>query len=233
MKFGFRTPSFKKSISARTVGKVKRQAKKAINPMYGSKGMGLINNPSKAVYNKVYNKTTKSLIKNYNRKERKSKMLNWQSLVSPEKYLFMNEQQLIIASEQSVTNDLKIIQDCITLMDKTKKPDVFFSRLDLLEKTANHLVEFEKYIQFDGVTPTQGLNELLHNKDRAIELFLHHYWDITYEKAGTLKTDKGKYNTYKKFRDTLQPYERYFNYSNMQFYKNMSEKYMSFFINKT
>ena len=140
MKFGFRTPSFKKSISARTVGKVKRQAKKTINPMYGSKGMGMINNPSKAVYNKVYNRTTKSLLNNYSRKERKSKMLNWQSLISPEKYLFMNEQQLIKASQQSVTNDLKIIQDCIDLMDKTKKPDIFFSKLDLLEKTANHLV---------------------------------------------------------------------------------------------
>ncbi|WP_228064566.1 TM2 domain-containing protein [Streptococcus danieliae] len=32
--------------------------KKNVNPLYGKKGMGLINNPKKAVYNKVYNKTT-------------------------------------------------------------------------------------------------------------------------------------------------------------------------------
>lgn len=32
--------------------------KKAVNPLYGKKGMGLINNPKKAVYNKIYNKTT-------------------------------------------------------------------------------------------------------------------------------------------------------------------------------
>lgn len=58
MKFGMRKPSLKKSISARTKGKATRKIKKTINPMYGKKGMGMINNPKKAMYNKVYRKTT-------------------------------------------------------------------------------------------------------------------------------------------------------------------------------
>lgn len=58
MKVGVRKPSLKKSIKARTTGKVKRSIKKATIPGYGQKGMGYINNPKKAVYNKVYNKTT-------------------------------------------------------------------------------------------------------------------------------------------------------------------------------
>ena len=58
MKIGMRTPSLKKSIKAKTTGKAKRTLKKSINPTYGKKGMGLINNPKKAVYNKAYNKTT-------------------------------------------------------------------------------------------------------------------------------------------------------------------------------
>lgn len=58
MKIGFRKPNIKKSIKARTTGKLKRKIKKSINPLYGKKGMGLINNPQKAIYNKVYNKTT-------------------------------------------------------------------------------------------------------------------------------------------------------------------------------
>lgn len=53
-----RTPSLKKSIKARTTGKLKRSIKKAINPLYGKKGMGMIKNPKKAIYNKVYKKTT-------------------------------------------------------------------------------------------------------------------------------------------------------------------------------
>lgn len=58
IKIGMRKPSLKRSIKARTTGKMKRKMKKAINPMYGKKGIGIINNPKKSVYNKVYNKTT-------------------------------------------------------------------------------------------------------------------------------------------------------------------------------
>lgn len=62
MKIGIRKPSIKKSIKVRTTGRAKRAIKSSINPLYGKKGMGLINNPKKAVYNKVYNKTTVSAI---------------------------------------------------------------------------------------------------------------------------------------------------------------------------
>ncbi|QQC57531.1 hypothetical protein I6I19_00515 [Lactococcus garvieae] len=58
MKFGMRKPSIKKSFKARTTGKVKRKFKKALIPGYGKKGMGVIKKPKKAMYNKVYRKTT-------------------------------------------------------------------------------------------------------------------------------------------------------------------------------
>lgn len=58
MKYGLRTPSLKKSISARTTGRAKRAIKKALIPGYGKKGMGWIKNPKKAAYNKVYNTTS-------------------------------------------------------------------------------------------------------------------------------------------------------------------------------
>lgn len=58
MKFGMRKPSLTKSIKARTTGKLKRTVKSSINPLYGKKGIGLITNPRKAVYNKIYKKTT-------------------------------------------------------------------------------------------------------------------------------------------------------------------------------
>lgn len=61
MKFGMRTPRLKRSISARTTGQLKRSVKRAIIPGYGKKGMGWIKNPKKALYNKVYHKTTFSI----------------------------------------------------------------------------------------------------------------------------------------------------------------------------
>lgn len=58
MKIGYRKPSIKKSLKARTTGKIKRKTKKAINPLYGKKGLGYLKNPKRAVKNKIYHKTT-------------------------------------------------------------------------------------------------------------------------------------------------------------------------------
>lgn len=57
MKIGVRKPSLKKAIKASTTGKAKRAVKKAVNPLYGKKGVGLAN-PKRAVKNAVYKKTT-------------------------------------------------------------------------------------------------------------------------------------------------------------------------------
>lgn len=61
MKVGMRKPSLKKSIKARTTAKAKRAVKKALIPGYGKKGMGWVHDPKKALYNKVYRKTTFSV----------------------------------------------------------------------------------------------------------------------------------------------------------------------------
>ena len=61
MKFGIRKPSLKRSFKARTTGKLKRSIKRTTNPVYGRKGTGVVRNPHKATYNKVYNKTSVGL----------------------------------------------------------------------------------------------------------------------------------------------------------------------------
>lgn len=72
MKFGFRTPSIKKSLKARTTGKWKRKVKKSIIPFYGKKGTGWIKNPNKAAYNKVYNKVTIDPLKDLKKTSKQS-----------------------------------------------------------------------------------------------------------------------------------------------------------------
>lgn len=57
MKFGMRTPSPTKSLSARTKGRATRALKRALIPGYGKKGMGILH-PERAVKNKIYKKTT-------------------------------------------------------------------------------------------------------------------------------------------------------------------------------
>lgn len=61
MKFGLRTPSWRKSLRARTTGRAKRAIKRALIPGYGKKGMGWLRNPKKAAYNAVYRRTTFSI----------------------------------------------------------------------------------------------------------------------------------------------------------------------------
>lgn len=61
MKFGLRTPSLKKMVKARTTGRVKRAMKKSINPIYSKKGIGFVTEPKKAVYNRIYKKTSFSI----------------------------------------------------------------------------------------------------------------------------------------------------------------------------
>lgn len=63
MKIGLRKPNIKKSIKARTTGRLKRAVKRSINPFYGKKGVGLITDPKKAIYNKIYSKTTVDPVK--------------------------------------------------------------------------------------------------------------------------------------------------------------------------
>jgi len=59
MKFGFRKPSFKKRISART--SVKRQIRHSLG-VKAPKGSGWITNPKKTAYNKMYNKTSRGCL---------------------------------------------------------------------------------------------------------------------------------------------------------------------------
>ena len=56
MKFGFRIPSIKKRIAART--SVKRVIRHNLG-LKAPRGMGWVTNPKKALYDRVYNKTSR------------------------------------------------------------------------------------------------------------------------------------------------------------------------------
>ena len=56
VRFGFRVPSLKKRLSART--SLKRYVRNNLG-LKAPRGWGWITNPKKAAYNRVYNKTTK------------------------------------------------------------------------------------------------------------------------------------------------------------------------------
>ncbi|TKC12757.1 hypothetical protein FA048_03825 [Pedobacter polaris] len=59
MKFGFRTPSLKKRIAART--SLKRVVRHQLG-LKAPRGWGWITNPKRAAYNRVYNKTSRGCL---------------------------------------------------------------------------------------------------------------------------------------------------------------------------
>ena len=55
MKFGIRTPSLKRRIAART--SLKRMVRHKLG-MKMPRGLGMVSNPKRAMYNKIYHRTT-------------------------------------------------------------------------------------------------------------------------------------------------------------------------------
>lgn len=59
VRFGFRVPSLRKRIAART--SIKRLVKTKLG-LRAPRGLGWITNPRKAAYNRVYNRTTRGCL---------------------------------------------------------------------------------------------------------------------------------------------------------------------------
>ena len=59
VRFGFRVPSLRKRISART--SVKRYVRNSLG-LKAPRGWGWITNPKKAAYNRVYSRTTRGCL---------------------------------------------------------------------------------------------------------------------------------------------------------------------------
>lgn len=96
MKIGFRSPSLSKSLKARTTGRLKRQIKRSVNPLYGKKGMGLIKNPQKAIYNKVYNKVTIDPLKGVKKASKVNKSQSKKSYSTPKQTTVPTSQTRVI-----------------------------------------------------------------------------------------------------------------------------------------
>lgn len=113
MKIGVRKPSIKRSIKARTTGKLKRKVKSSINPLYGKKGMGLVNDPKKAVYNKVYNKTTIGVNDIVNKSSSKQNSKSSPSYITNNNkiYKIINENKVVISNKEYSRKSIKAFKN--------------------------------------------------------------------------------------------------------------------------
>ncbi len=130
MKFGIRTPSIKRRIAARTSWK--RYVRHSMG-LKAPRGMGILTNPKKAVYNKVYNKTSVSV-------DELSKIPNNRNNSSSSEQKPMNNEHPIGIE---VTNTGSIIRSSSKALTVTSKnfqelrqqiTDIYNQRVELLKK---------------------------------------------------------------------------------------------------
>lgn len=222
MKIGIRKPSIKKRIKARTTGKIKRSIKKATVPAYGKKGTGIIKDPKKAVYNKVYNKTTVSVVPKIDFGSN-STTRSKQSTSTNVSYSFDEE---INVYEAMAERELQIYNDSIQIIKKTTDPDVFFSRFHLMIEKMNRIIELDcessgtLYLHFNGENvpvyeiAQERIKYLKDNQENIVSDFLENYKQVIATKIESLKTDTAKRNNLDKFSDRIIKYVTDMGYKN-------------------
>lgn len=101
---------------------------------------------------------------------------------------------------------LKIVQDCINLVNNTKNPDVFFPRYDRLIEELTSLSKMEGRISFSRQLPSAALQDFLSRKQYTFNDFINRYYQSVEDKIIVLTTDKAKENNANNFYKNLIKY---------------------------
>lgn len=104
-----------------------------------------------------------------------------------------------------VENDIRILNECLTIIDNTDKLDTFFSRWDLVEKKLDVLLEAEQKGLAHGIS--QINNNLLENKTNLFIRVAERNYERMISDIQKLKTAKGKINRIDKYLREIMRYD--------------------------
>lgn len=111
---------------------------------------------------------------------------------------------------------LKILDDCCEILQSTADPDVFFSRLKLMEKQIQMMRQLSSTITFSP-SPDEIEKAYREDKDTIVHDFLVRCFNDTASQADRLKTDRGKKNCYQKLFDVLSEHPEHLSEDNLQY----------------
>ncbi len=117
-------------------------------------------------------------------------------------------------NKMQVDNLLRIIEDCKRIVNTSKKIDTVMMRLDVGLKNTYHLKQAEEFGLYSG-TPTADdyIAIFIGQRDDILLNTLKRMYEDLVFSANGLKTEKGRYNRYKKFFDTIHEYDFEFEYT--------------------
>ena len=164
----FRKPKIKKSIKAKTTGKLKREAKKAVNPLYGKKGVGFVKDPKSSIENKVYHATTigvSDVVKGSSGKKsnNRKKVDEIEKPKSVEKSKNIERELKALLKEIRMAYEDGRLNDCVESADKYVR----------LADTYEILVEGEvfDYFLFSCIDGGEDTDTVLSHYDEIIEYY--------------------------------------------------------------
>ena len=133
----------------------------------------------------------------------------------------MTRKQLTLATIEHYKRIIQIVEDSHRIVKETKKPDVFFSRLNLLVKSTKELRELEPHINEMMKQPTTTLTKMNQTIEgdyqEQVRRFLIKTLADTCEKARTMKTEKGQQRKFQSWYESLQEYYGCMNEENIDF----------------
>lgn len=108
---------------------------------------------------------------------------------------------------QQAQNDLRIIGESSKIAQETLKPEIFFSRFDLILERYEHLISIEDYVSFNSERPSELYIQIKSSTSDTIQHFIKRYFLDAYQKARELKTPTGRQNRITKAFETLMLYQ--------------------------
>lgn len=116
--------------------------------------------------------------------------------------------------------NLRIIQDCVNIVNNTKNPDTFFERYELMEKKIDELVAIQGP-KYTGQSPTELKSQIVSKRQAAIHDMIDRYYNDVSIKASALKTAKGRMNRFHTFISTLESYYDKMDDANIKYAENL------------
>lgn len=110
----------------------------------------------------------------------------------------------------TIEQKARIVNDSFTLVEKTNKPQIFFSRYDTLMNTLADIIAQKQFYSnqmvFSGSDLDSLYYDLQHNQDKYIDKLIQRMSIKLENKIETLSTDKAKINHISKFKSSLLEY---------------------------
>ncbi|MBQ9346447.1 MAG: DUF4236 domain-containing protein [Oscillibacter sp.] len=139
-------------------------------------------------------------------------------------YIRSNTDKLYFApgsTPSQFNRQLQIFDESVKIFMETTNPDTFFGRYSDAFRAASEMNTITDAPLVHGETAGDALEALENQRGDAVTAFLNRYHDAVQAKAEALKTDRGKNNQYKRFRESLEPYFDQMTQDNINYIKTV------------